>query len=80
MSRMVVTLEDSEKLWLAKESKAQHKSIAQIIRDAVKEYRKYLKSKQPESFEELLESTRGTWTEGDPLAYQRKIRSEWDRF
>lgn len=41
MNRMVISLEDSDKFWLAKESKTQKKSIAQIIRDALHDYRKY---------------------------------------
>lgn len=79
MNRMVITLEDSDKLWLVRESKIQRKSIAQIIRDAVHEYKEHFRSKQAESFDELLEATRGTWTQGDPLTYQQNIRSEWEQ-
>ncbi len=79
MNRMIITLEDADKLWLARESKAEKKSIAQIIRDAIKDYKERVAKKpEEETFEELLEATRGTWTQGDPLTYQQNIRAEWD--
>lgn len=79
MNRMIITLEDSDKRWLAQESKAEKRSIAQIIRNAIKDYRERVAKKPAEqSFEDLLEATRGTWTQGDPLTYQQNIRSEWD--
>lgn len=79
MNRMVISLEDSDKFWLAKESKTQKKSIAQIIRDALHNYRKYFNSKQSEDFEDLLNKTCGIWKHPeDALDYQLKIRSEWD--
>lgn len=31
------------------------------------------------SFKQLLENTQGTWTQGDGLEYQRRMRAEWDR-
>lgn len=30
-----------------------------------------------EEFEALLERTQGTWTKGDGLEYQQKMREEW---
>jgi hypothetical protein len=30
-------------------------------------------------FEDALNASRGTWTAGDGLEYQRRLRSEWDR-
>ena len=80
MNRMLITLEDSDKLWLAQESRAEKRSIAQIVRDAIKEYRKKVAQKpKEESFEDLLEATRGIWKDpDDALTYQLKIRSEWD--
>lgn len=31
------------------------------------------------AFEDALNASRGTWTAGDGLEYQRRLRSEWDR-
>jgi hypothetical protein len=31
------------------------------------------------AFENALDASRGTWTAGDGLEYQRRLRAEWDR-
>lgn len=31
-------------------------------------------------FQELLETTRGSWKSGDGLEYQERIRSEWQNY
>lgn len=31
------------------------------------------------AFENALNASRGTWTAGDGLEYQRRLRAEWDR-
>ena len=30
------------------------------------------------AFENALDASRGTWTAGDGLEYQRRLRAEWD--
>ena len=37
----------------------------------------YLKNSQ-NNFEQLLNQTQGIWQQGDGLAYQMKIREEWN--
>ncbi len=32
-----------------------------------------------DKFDELLQQTKGTWKSGDGLAYQVKLRDEWER-
>jgi hypothetical protein len=36
-------------------------------------------SDDEEEFQILLEQTKGTWQHGDGLAYQIKLREEWDK-
>jgi hypothetical protein len=31
------------------------------------------------SFDQLLEDTKGIWSQGDGLEYQQRIRAEWER-
>ena len=31
------------------------------------------------AFERVLNASQGTWTAGDGLEYQRRLRAEWDR-
>jgi hypothetical protein len=34
-------------------------------------------SSKVNNFDDLLEQTKGIWTKGDGLTYQRKLRQEW---
>ena len=72
--RTVISLEPTEKKWLDEEAKRTGKPMTEVVRIAIR----YLREEQEKSFEDLLQSTSGTWREGDGLAYQRRIRSEWE--
>jgi hypothetical protein len=45
-----------------------------IIRMSIR----YMRMDKERSFENLLNQTSGTWREGDGLAYQERLRSEWE--
>lgn len=74
MTRMVISLDEKDKAWLEQESRKSGKSMAELVRAAISEKR----TAEQKSFKELLEATSGTWTQGDGLEYQLKIRAEWD--
>ena len=42
-------------------------SVSEIVRQAIQRAR----------LSDLLESTKGTWRQGDGLRYQRRVRAEW---
>lgn len=77
MVRTVVSLEEEDKAWLDRKAEVEQVSMAEIIRRAVRRYRE---EGDPEarSLHRLLAETSGIWTEGDGLAYQRRIRGEWE--
>ena len=78
MIRMPVSFDPEDKRWLERHAHAQGKSAAMVVREALQAYR--LRTRDGDtSFQQLLEKTSGTWkgTEG-PLAYQRRLRGEWD--
>ncbi len=74
MTRTIISLEDEDKQWLEEESRRSGLPKAAIVRISIK----YFRTDREKSFEKLLSQTSGTWREGDGLAYQERIRSEWD--
>lgn len=73
MTRMIVSLGEQEKSWFERRSRETGSSIAEIVRQAVRQMQKT----EEQSLDEALEATRGLWRRGDGLRYQRKIRREW---
>ena len=49
--------------------------MTELVRRAVQ----LLQEQERQSFALILERSRGTWTEGDGLEYQEKLRNEWAR-
>jgi len=50
-------------------------SIAEAIRQGI---RKLKEAELVENYQALVNNTRGLWKKGDGLAYQKKIRDEWN--
>jgi hypothetical protein len=73
MTRMVLSLEDREKAWLERKSRESGESMAEIVRQAIRQRQQA----EEESLDQALAATRGLWKRGDGLRYQRKVRSEW---
>ncbi|MCF8107639.1 MAG: hypothetical protein K9J81_01460 [Desulfohalobiaceae bacterium] len=73
--RTIITLPDEDKAWLEQYSRLRGISMAEGIRSALKLLRE---NKHQETYRSLVERTRGIWTQGDGLTYQRKLRSEWE--
>ncbi len=72
--RTIVTLSDKDKAWIESYSKASGISMAEAIRQGITQLRE---REEKNTFQTLIEETRGIWSKGDGLAYQEKIRSEW---
>ena len=74
MIRLIVSLDEEDKQWLDKYSKSEDISMAEVVRTAIRTYRK----RHPASSEmgELLVKTQGIWDKGDGLKYQKRLRSE----
>jgi hypothetical protein len=78
MERLIVSLDREEKRWLARRSREEGVSMAELIRRGVRKLREDERAAGPEpSFDELLAATSGIWVGGDGLAHQRRLRSEW---
>jgi hypothetical protein len=75
--RTVVDIPDPERAWLVKKAKEQNISMAEALRRFL---RRAMDSELKRAeFKVLLEAVAGTWTQGDGLAWQRKLRNEWKR-
>ena len=76
--RLVVTLPPEEHAWLAKQSYERDESMAEVVREAVAEYRS--QNEKQEKVKALLEATFGIRKSSeDALETVRKLRAEWDR-
>lgn len=78
MIRTVISLDENEKAWLDRVSKTQKVSLAELIRIAIKEYHQSNRNLDRSDFDQILEKTKGIWSEEEGLIYQDKIRDEWE--
>jgi hypothetical protein len=75
--RTLVDIPTIERAWLDKKAKERGISMAEALRQTVKAARE-AEQKHVE-FMRLMDNVQGTWTKGDGLAWQRKMRAEWER-
>ena len=73
MIRTVISLDAEDKSWLDRKAEETGVPMTQVVREAIHRMR----HEEEESFDALLERTRGKWRHGDGLAYQRRLRREW---
>jgi len=72
--RIIISLPDADKVWLEGYSKVHKISVAEAIRQGIGELKK---SQRQQTYQQLIERTRGVWKMGDGLEYQEKVRAEW---
>lgn len=73
MTRTVIALEPEIKQWLDAKAQKDGVPMTELVRQAVR----LLQAQETQELDAILQSTAGIWTEGDGLAYQNKLRSEW---
>ena len=78
MVRTVISLEERDHSWLIQVARAEHVSMAEIIRNAIEQYRQTRPLKNASEIEKIVEATKGIWRHGDGLRYQQKLRFEWE--
>jgi len=76
--RTVISLERGDKEWLDREAKAERVPMTEIVRRAVRRYRQERERAGGKDVRALLEETRGLWRGGEALAYQTRLRREWE--
>lgn len=73
--RTIITLSEEDKRWLESYSNIHQVSVAEAIRQGI---RKLKEMELDASYKALVHNTKGLWKKGDGLAYQNKIRAEWN--
>jgi hypothetical protein len=79
MIRTVISLDPDDKAWLDRRAEEENVTMTQIVRTAVQRYREEVEAPALPTFEQLLARTAGLWKREDGLAYQQRVREEWER-
>lgn len=79
MVRIVISLDPEEKAWLDDTARRSGKPMTAVVREALARYRAQDGRRNKAALATLLANTRGIWKRGDGLAWQRKLRGEWDK-
>ncbi len=66
---------EEDKRWLESYSSLHRVSEAEAIRQGI---RKLKEAELFENYQTLVKNTKGLWKKKDRLAYQKKIRTEWN--
>ena len=77
MVRTVISLDTADKNWLDEKSRAERVAMTELVRRAISRYRQTDAAASPKGVRAALASTKGLWTRGDGLAYQRRVRGDW---
>ena len=79
MVRALISLSDQELKKIDVLARKNKKSRAQVVREAIDLYLR--KNETRESWKDLTRRTAGIWKHKkvDGLAYERKLREEWER-
>jgi hypothetical protein len=73
MTRMLISLEETDRLWLQQQARDTGIPMSEVVRQAIR--RAQESGQKP--MKDLLASTKGLWRQGDGLRYQRRVRTEW---
>jgi hypothetical protein len=76
--RTIVSLDADDKAWLDRVARQERTPMTRLVRRAIRQMREQAEAR-PSGFDRLLRETAGMGRFGDGLAYQRKLRREWDR-
>jgi hypothetical protein len=77
MVRTIISLDPDDKAWLDRTAKRERTSMTRLVRHAIQRLRRDFEA-NPSRFETLLHRTAGMGQFGDGLAYQRRLRREWE--
>jgi hypothetical protein len=78
MIRTLICIEPDDKAWLERTARRERIPMTRLVGHAIKRLREESES-SPSRFHLLLRETSGMQKFGDALAYQRRLRREWDR-
>jgi Ribbon-helix-helix protein, copG family len=79
MPKTLINLDHDDKAWLDREARRQQVPMTELVRQAVRSFRVREESRQRPNLGQVLARTAGLWRQGDGLAWQQRLRGEWDR-
>jgi len=79
MPKTLINLDADDKAWLDLEADRQRLPMTELVRRAVRSYRLREESRSIPNLTDALARTAGLWRRGDALAWQQRLRGEWDR-
>jgi hypothetical protein len=79
MARTLINLDPDDKHWLDREARKRHVPMTELVRQAIRSYRMREESRGRPALQNALARTAGIWRQGDGLAWQQRMRDEWDR-
>lgn len=78
MPKTLVNLDPDDKAWLDQEARRRKLPMTELVRQAVHSYRLREQSQARPALDEVLALTAGLWRHGDGLAWQQRLRGEWN--
>lgn len=78
MPRTIVNLSEENKRWLDREARERQVSMTSLVSEAVSFYRMRAEAAGRPDLQSVLKDTAGLWQGGDGLAWQERLRGEWD--
>lgn len=78
MTRTIISLDPDDRAWLMRKAKQERTPMTELVRRAVRQFRRQSGS-LTSPFDQLLSETTDLWKQGDGLAYQRRSRRDWDK-
>ena len=79
MVRTVVSIDAADKEWLDHKARTESVAMTELVRRAIRRYRRAEPAVSSKRMSAVLAATRGSWGRGDGLAYQRRARREWSK-
>lgn len=78
MIRTLISLDEEDKRWLDEQARLRQVPMTELVREAVKEFRRREERAPRSSLQAVLERTAGIGHGEDGLALQERLRREWD--
>lgn len=78
MPRTIISLTDEDKRWLDRQARERHVSMTSLVSEAVSQYRAREDAADRPDLLSALKDSAGLWQNGDGLAWQERLRREWD--
>ncbi len=79
MTKTLINLDADDKAWLDLEARQRRLPMTELVRQAVHSFRLREQARGRPALAEALANTAGLWRQGDALAWQQRLRDEWDR-